>query len=298
MIKRTLYFGNPAYLNLKLSQLVISKPNNIDSVTVPVEDIGLVILDHPQITITHMLIRSLQDNNVAIISCNDKHMPSGLMLPLEGNYTQSKVQKCQLQATQSLKKQLWQQTIEAKVRNQKHLLQSLSKPFKRLEVLEKRVLSGDSTNIEGQAAAYYWSKVFNDFKRDRFGEPPNHLLNYGYIVLRSMVARALVSSGLMPTLGLFHKNQYNAFCLADDIMEPFRPFVDHIVFELHNKDHTQTFISKEAKIALLSIATKDALFKNKKSPLMVGLSQTTRSLAQCYLGEKRKIVYPELLIKT
>lgn len=295
MIKRTLYFGNPAYLSISLDQLVIRKPNMEGKKTIPIEDIGIVLLDHQQITITHEVLRRLQENKAAIISCDKQHMPTGLMLPLEGNYIQSKIQKHQLAASEPLKKQLWQQTVIAKVRNQKLLLEKLNLPAKRLHVLESRVQSGDPTNVEGQAAAYYWKTLFKDFKRDRYGEPPNHLLNYGYIVLRAMVARALVSSGLLPTFGIFHKNQYNAFALADDIMEPYRPFIDNIAFNLFNNGMNDNFLNLEAKRSLLSIATVDAIFGKKKSPLMVGLSFTSRSLAACFEGTKRKIQYPIIL---
>jgi len=293
MIKRTLYFGNPAYLNIQLNQLIISVKDRDTKKSVPIEDIAIVILDHPQITITHTVIRKLLDNNVALLSCDQKHMPSGLMLPLEGNYTQSKVQQQQINASIILKKQLWQQTVTAKISNQKKLLMKLGLPYKKLEVLEKRVKSGDPTNVEGQAAAYYWPVLFENFIRDRYGLPPNNLLNYGYIILRSMVARALISSGMLPTLGIFHKNQYNAFGLADDIMEPFRPYIDFIVYQHHLQHPDEVFLDKAAKVALLNVCTTDAYFNKKRRPLMVGLSQTTRSLARCFSGERRKIVYPE-----
>jgi len=214
MIKRTLYFGNPAYLSVELSQLVIKKPDTLDKILIPIEDIGILILDHQRITITHEVIRRLQENKAAIISCDKQHMPQSLLLPLEGNYTQSEVQRFQIEASIPLKKQLWQQTVTAKIKNQKLLLYKLGLDYKRLEVLEQRVNSGDTTNVEGQAAAYYWSHLFEDFNRDRYGSYPNNLLNYGYAILRSMMARALTSSGLLPTLGIFHKNKYNAFLLG------------------------------------------------------------------------------------
>lgn len=294
MIKRTLYFVNPAYLKLELDQLRVGAPNGDIIGSVPIEDIGIVILDNPQITITHGLIRKLQDFKVAIISCDQSHMPKGLLLPLEGNYTQTEVQRYQIEASNPLKKQLWQQTIKSKIRNQKAVLQRLGKPFKKLEVLERRVNSGDSDNVEGQAAAYYWKMLFDDFNRDRFGESPNNFLNFGYAILRSMVARSLVSSGLLPTLGIFHKNKYNAFGLADDIMEPFRPFVDFIVYNYINQPDAEDELNNQVKSKLLSIATMDALFSNKKFPLMVGMSLTSKSLADCYQGAKRRIIYPTL----
>ncbi len=295
MIKRTLYFGNPAYLSIKLDQLLIKKPNEDETISIPIEDIGMVLLDHAQITLTHDVIRRLQNNKAAIISCNSSHIPQGLMLPLEGNYTQTLVQKNQIAASEALKKNLWKQTIVAKIRNQKLLLLSLGKSWKQLEILQNRVKSGDAGNDEAQAARIYWSKMFEDFTRDRYGDPPNHWLNYGYIILRSMMARALVSSGLLPTLGVFHKNKYNAFGLADDIMEPFRPFVDKLVYEIYMEEGENHIISKTSKQKLLSLATMDAQFSKQKRPLMVGMAMTTQSLSQCFAGTRRNIIYPSLI---
>ena len=292
MIKRTLYFGNPAYLSVGLDQLVVQQPGNDDKKTIPIEDIGVVLLDHAQITITHAVLRRLADNKSAIISCDESHMPSGLMLPLEGNYTQAEKYNHQINASVPLKKNLWQQTVKAKVANQLIVLKKLGKPFKRLEVLLDRINSGDSGNIEAQAAAYYWPVLFDDFIRDRYGEPPNNLLNYGYTILRAMMARALLSSGLLPTLGIFHKNKYNAYALADDIMEPYRPFADMLAYELFAEMKIDTFLDREAKVKILGIATTDAIFAKVKSPLMVGMSRTSASLYDCFEGKKKLIVYP------
>ena len=296
MIKQTLYFSNPTYIKLKNRQLHIHVKTKVNErqVTKPIEDIGIVMLDNDQITITHGAIRALQENKAAIISCASNRMPHSIMLPLEGHSEQSERYKVQLSASQPLKKKLWQQTVEAKVVNQMHVLDILELPSHRLRVLSKRVQSGDPENIEGQAAAYYWPQLFGEFKRDRYGEPPNNLLNYGYAVLRAMTARALVSSGLMPTLGIHHKNKYNAFCLADDIMEPFRPFMDIVVYKMFINNKLESFLSTESKRHLLSIAQVDARFGKRKSPLMVGMATTTASLYKCYSGEKRKIIYPRL----
>ena len=297
MIKRTLYFGNPAYLHLKDNQLVIKTKYGEDEkqTSRPIEDIGVVILDNGQITISHNAIKALQDNKVVIISCDDTHMPHSLMLPMEGHTEQSQRYGIQLQASVPLKKNLWQQTIVAKINNQKKVLQKLNKPYKRLEVLVRRVQSGDPENVEGQAAAYYWRSYLDGFVRDRYGEPPNNLLNYGYAVLRALVARALVSSGLLLTIGIHHHNKYNAYCLADDIMEPLRPFVDLIVHNMYYKEEMDSFLTVEGKSRLLKLPEIDVLYGKHTSPLMVGLSQTSSSLYKCYSGEKRRIVYPKLI---
>lgn len=298
MIKQTLYFGNPCYLSLKNKQLVIQFPTDETikkETTRSIEDIGLIMLDNPQITMTHQVIKALQANNAGIISCDDQHMPHSLLLPLEGHSLQSKRYKFQIEATIPLKKNLWQQTIEAKVTNQIKVLQKLGKPSKRLEVMHKKILSGDPANIEARAAAFYWPTLFDGFTRDRYGDAPNSLLNYGYSIIRSMVARALVGSGLIPTLGIHHSNQYNAFCLADDIMEPARPFIDLIVYDLYIHKKVESFLQKESKQALLSVMTADGMFGKKKSPLMVGYGITAASLAACYKGERRKVKFPLMI---
>jgi len=296
MIKQTLYFSNPTYLSLKDKQLVIRVKNseNEKTVTRPIEDLGMIILDTGQITITNQAIQALQTNKTVIVSCDSSHMPSSIMLPMQGHTEQSERYRIQMDASLPLKKNLWQQTIEAKVRNQRAVLEKLKKPTKRLDVLLKRIQSGDPENIEGQAAAYYWPTLFKGFIRDKDGLAPNSMLNYGYAILRAMVARALTSSGLLLTLGIHHKNKYNAYCLADDIMEPYRPFVDQIVYQLSNDYGLVSFLDRPTKQQLLSVGQIDAYFKSRKSPLMVGMAQTTSSLYKCFAGKKRKIIYPEL----
>lgn len=299
MIKRTLYFGNPAYLHKNNLQLKIHEPKtNNELGSIPIEDIGVVLLDNPQITITHALMTALLERNTAIISCDSKHLPTGLMLPLEGNTLQSERFRYQVEASEPLKKNLWQQTVKAKVENQAALFQRFAIDNKRLKALVPQIQSGDPDNVEARAALVYWKILFkeDDFTRNRFGEAPNAHLNYCYAILRSIVARALVGSGLLPTLGIFHRNKYNAYCLADDIMEPYRPFCDELVYSMwHNGEIEGEEITREHKAKLLSIASMDVLFDKKKSPLMVGLSRTTNSLFECYKGERRKIIYPEFI---
>ena len=298
MIKKTLCFSNPAYLSLRNQQLVIQLDKSDEKRTVPIEDIAYVLLDHQQITITHGAIAALLENNAAIITCDNRHLPTGLMLPLEGNTLQSERFNNQIEASLPLRKQLWQQTVECKIRNQAALLKKLHNcEVRNMLVWASDVRSGDSTNLEGRAAAYYWSKMFpeqEDFSRDREGIHPNSMLNYGYAVLRAVVARALVASGLLPTLGIHHHNRYNAYCLADDIMEPYRPFVDQLVSNLIQQYPEQEEITTEIKRQLLTIPTLDVTISGQRSPLMVAASQTTASLAKCYNGELRRIAYPTL----
>lgn len=299
MIKRTLYFGNPAYLSLKDKQLVI-KLKDVEDKTVPIEDVGFVVLDNRQITITQGAIAELLENDCAVITCDAKHLPTGLMLPLSGNTVQSERFQAQIEASLPLKKQLWQQTVQQKIFNQaKVLLIKRASEAKNMFAWATSVRSGDSDNREAVAAAFYWKELFPDiagFTREREGCSPNNLLNYGYAILRGVVARALVSSGLLPTLGIFHHNRYNAYCLADDIMEPYRPIVDKLVVEI--VDELGSYpedLDKDLKIKLLKIPVLDTIIDGVRSPLMNAVSMTTSSLAKCYMGVTRKILYPEVL---
>jgi CRISPR-associated protein Cas1 len=298
MIKRTLYFGNPAYLKTKDEQLVFESIETGEMKVIPIEDIGILIIDHQQITITQALIAKLLANNVAFITCDNSHHPTGMLLNLDGHTLQSAKFQAQVEATLPLKKQLWQQTVSTKIYNQAALLQSMRLPIKNMRTLAAEVKSGDSDNNEAVAAAYYWKNIFQifpDFKRERFGDAPNNLLNYGYAILRAVVARNIVASGLLPTLGIFHRNQYNAYCLADDIMEPYRPFVDKVVVNIVNLNGKFLELTPSMKKDLLNIPAMDVMINEEKSPLMVAVQKTTASLAKCFEGKQRKILYPEFI---
>lgn len=298
MIKRTLYFGNPAYLKTKDEQLVIEMHDTGETKTAPIEDIGIVILDHQQITITQALLAKLLANNTAIITCDNTHHPVGLQLTLDGHTLQSQKFKAQIEASLPLKKQLWQQTVSAKINNQAALLQEERVETKYMLTLSQAVKSGDSDNCEARAAVYYWKHLFPDFlqfRRERYGPPPNNLLNYGYAILRATVARALVSSGLLPTLGIHHRNQYNAYCLADDIMEPYRPFVDKVVCNVVRMNGNFLEMTPAMKKQMLEIPAMDVILEGQKSPLMNAVQRTTASLARCFETGSKKILYPELL---
>lgn len=297
MIKRTLYFGNPTYLSTKLEQLVVRLVEQEEEKTIPIEDIGVVVLDNQQISITQTVISKLIANNVALVTCNETHHPTGLLLNLDGNTLQSQKFKAQIEASKPLLKQLWQQTVISKIQNQAILLEKEGIETKNMKRWMDEVQSGDVTNKEARAAVYYWSKLFNtipDFTRERFGEPPNHLLNYGYAILRAITARSLVGSGLLPTLGIHHKNQYNAYCLADDIMEPYRPYVDKLVVDLVKIGKHEELLSPAIKKELLQIPVIDVKIDGQKSPLMIALQRTTASLSKCYEGELRRMVFPKL----
>ena len=307
MIKKTLYFGNPARLSLRDGQIVIEKPDagkrrpasgawfDEARVTRPVEDVGVVVLDHPQITLTSVLMEALLENNCALITCDGRHLPVGLLLPLYGITTQNERFRQQIDASVPLRKQLWQQTVRAKIRNQAAVLRAAGVEAGCMEAWARDVRSGDPDNLEARAAAYYWKWVFRPrqgFIRDREGEYPNGLLNYGYAILRAVVARSLVVSGLLPTLGIHHHNRYNAYCLADDVMEPYRPFVDKVVVGMALKDEGYE-LTPDVKRQLLSIPTLDVLLDGRRSPLMVAAGLTASSLNKCFSGELRHVLYPE-----
>ena len=295
MVKRTLSFSRPCCLSLKNCQMVIKMKDDPDFVrTVPVEDIGFVLLENQQINVTMPLLNALADNNAAVIVCTDKMMPNAMLLNLNSNSIQGERYRDQVNASEPLKKNLWKQTIEAKIRNQAALLDKLDKDGNILKPYWQNVKSGDADNREGIAARIYWDALFDDdFMRSRNGGSPNEMLNYGYTVLRAAVARSLMGSGLFPSFGIYHRNRYNAFPLADDIMEPYRPFVDEIVFDLYANGERD--LNKEVKAEILKLLYVDTVFDKITRPLDLGLSVTTSSLAKCFSGEQKKILYPVLV---
>jgi CRISPR-associated protein Cas1 len=292
MLKKTLFFSKKCSLKTKHNQLIIESEER--NASIPIEDIGFVVIENQESYISIPTLNKLIENNVSTIFCDEKHMPSSMLLNLDGHHIQQELFRNQINATVPLKKQLWQQTIKAKIKQQAEHLKQLDKSYTVLNYYESKVLSGDTTNMEGVAAAYYWKHIFDfSFKRERYGDYPNLFLNYGYIILRAAVARSIAGSGLLSTLGIHHHNKYNAFCLADDLMEPYRPLVDAKVIEI-----LTTFPEKELttkiKAELLSVLTETVYFEDTKSPLMVALSKTTTSLQQCYTGATKKINYPNL----
>jgi CRISP-associated protein Cas1 len=299
MIKRTLFFSNPAYLSTKNEQLVIRFPDEEkESKTFPIEDIGVLVLEDAQITLTNKLLEKLVQNNVALINCDAQHLPIGSLMPLNGHSEQSERFRHQIDASIPLKKNLWQQTVQAKIRNQAGHMELRDIPCRKMHGWARDVLSGDSQNHEARAAAFYWQNIFPipGFNRYRGGMPPNNLLNYGYAILRAVTARALVSTGLLPTLGIHHRNKYNAYCLADDIMEPYRPYVDTVVGDMVKTGNDLEALNTDLKAKLLKIVLMDVMIDGRQSPLMNALSRTTASLYACFAGEARKIIYPDYYV--
>lgn len=292
MIKKSILIENKTAITAKNLQLVIQ--SEIRESTIPIEDIGFLVLDHQEIYISLPAMNLLVENNTAVIICSRNHLPNGMFLNLNSHHIQQEVFKNQIEASVPLKKQLWQQTIVEKITNQGLLLAKITQKKNTFEFLASKVLSGDTTNMEGAAAQQYWKCFFEtNFKRERFGDYPNNFLNYGYAILRAATARALSGSGLLNTLGIHHKSKYNAFALADDIMEPFRPLVDEKVFEIM-QNYEEQELNTKIKAELLQVLTQTVYFKDEKSPLMVALQKTASSLQQCFMGERKKIKYPKL----
>lgn len=301
MLKKSILLENKASVSTKNLQLVIKSETRESSI--PIEDIGYIVIDNPEIYLSIPAINLLVENNTAVIFCNNNHLPNGMLLNLNSHHIQQEIFKNQINASVPLKKKLWQQTIIEKIFNQGILLEQITQKKNNFDFLASKVLSGDTTNMEGVAANFYWKAFFesnesiitkqNNFKRERFGDYPNNFLNYGYAILRAATARALSGSGLLNTLGIHHKSKYNAFALADDIMEPFRPIVDEKVFEIMQHFEEQELNTK-IKAELLQILTRTVYFKNEKSPLMVALQKTASSLQQCFTGDRKKIKYPKL----
>jgi CRISP-associated protein Cas1 len=297
MIKRTVYFGSGAYLSVKDSQLVVQLVEDKTNTkkTMPIEDIGVVILDNPQITITQRVLVQLLENNVAVITCNQFHHPIGLQLCLDSNTLQSERFQTQINASESLRKNLWQQTIVSKIYNQAMVLKDFDVPIRNMITWSNSVFSGDSKNHEARAAAYYWKNLLeshDNFTRERFGEYPNNFFNYAYAILRAITARSLVASGLLPTLGIHHKNRYNSYCLADDIMEPYRPFADKLIINIIRNYPQEETLTTQIKQEILKLPIIDVEINKKTSPLQIAMQETTSSLAQCYNSTRRKIKYP------
>ncbi len=296
MIKRTLFFSHAVCLSTRHKQLVIFSKETQEETLVPIEDIGFVIVENALVSLTIPLINELTDNNCALIFCNEKHLPFSMTMPLDCNEIQSQLFSAQINAKLPVKKKCWKQIVEYKIKNQGLVLKKYDLDFTRLVDFSKCVKSGDPTNMESQAAKFYWDNLFGKkWSRDRFGDFPNNYLNYGYAILRAATARALVGSGLLPTLGIHHHNKYNAYCLADDLMEPYRPFIDDEVIEYISTNPDEKELGLEFKKRILQVLTRDVKMGNLTRPMMVALSMTSSSLANALSNESEKLKLPDFV---
>ncbi len=296
MIKRIIDISESAYLHLKNHQLIIDKKSETIA-QIPIEDIGVLILQHPAIVITQQVIIFCQKNKVVIIFCDNKHLPYSIILPIAESHTlHHKILKQQIAVSKPIQKRLWQQIVKNKIQQQAQTLKILNKTTTRLDRLANMVKTGDTNNCEAIAAQAYWKLLFGKaFRRNNEMDEINSLLNYGYAIVRAMVARSVCGAGLHPALGLFHKNQYNPLCLADDLMEPFRPWVDSIVYDICLT--TTAKINQQNKQMLLALINETVHYEDKKMPLMVATHYLMANLKRCYLKQQKQLNYPNLITR-
>lgn len=294
MEKRILSIERPFHLSVQNAQLVLRDKESGEEHQRPLEDIGVLVLENGRTTFTNALLQAALEYNAAVVICDAQHMPSGLFMPLRHNTLMQERHEAQIKATEPLKARLWQGTIVAKIENQALLLDQRAKAGEPLHYMATQVERGDASNMEARAAKRYWEMLFVvEFSRERYGDWPNPALNYGYAILRAAMARALVGAGLLPSLGIHHHNRYNPYCLADDVMEPYRPFVDAAVLEIMEVGHTA--LNKEAKKTLLQVLHSDVRGGRTANVLMAELDRTAASLVKCFQGEAKAIYYPSLL---
>ena len=297
MIKRIIDIGDTAYLHLKHQQLLIDKRGETVG-QIAIEDLGVLILQHPAIVLTQQVIIACQKNKVVIVFCDEKHLPYSVILPIAESHTlHNKILKQQMAITEPTRKRLWQQIVQHKIRQQAKTLDLLGKDSTRLNRLVTQVKTGDSSNCEALAAQAYWKLIFGKaFKRDVDMEGINSLLNYGYAIIRAMMARSICGAGLHPTLGLFHKNQYNALCLADDVMEPFRPWIDQRVYQLAQQQ-ASVEVNQYSKQSILELLNETVIHGDKKMPFMIATHYLMADLKRCYNNQQKKLFYPELEVR-
>lgn len=298
MIKRIVEISkSKTYLSIKYDQLVITQERQVVS-KIPCEDIGVLLLDHSGITCTHSVFTKLLENKAAIIICDKQHLPAGLFLPLNSSVTETQSFTMQINASKPTKKRIWQQLVKAKIYHQASVLEDEPIAHNALKELAKQVRAGDPSNVEARASKRYWKSFLKDekFTRSPEGIPPNNLLNYGYMVMRAAVARSLSCAGLLPNLGVHHHNKYNAYCLADDLVEPFRGYIDKRVRELWFKyDHDRlSELTQDIKAELLEVLYQEVEIGGNKGPLFVGLHRVCASLKRCLSGEDKNILLPKI----
>lgn len=294
MIARTITISSPAHLSLANRQLVITNKETEEQQTLPLAEVGVLILENPRTTLTLKMLQYCMEMGVVVVVCDQFYIPNGLLYPLKGHSRQGLRTREQALVSIPTKKNVWKQLIQSKISNQAALLEQRGLvEYRRLRELASSVKSGDSDNREGIAAKIYWTALLGaDFVRSREGPDPNPLFNYAYAILRASVTRAIVGSGLSPKLGVQHKSQYNAFPLSDDVMEPYRPFADLAVMEL--VDAGELSITKDTRTHLKRLIAQDTLMDKVTRPLQIAITLTTASLAEIYTGERRLLALPKL----
>ncbi len=291
MIKRCIEISSgPAHISVSKEQLIISREGK-ELGRIPLEDIGVVVLHNPSITCTHVALQSFMAHKVAVVVCGKDHHPAGMLLPMEGHSIQAEIMCHQASAGEVLKRRLWRDIVRQKIRNQAMALSVVGMSPKPLDTFASKVKAGDSDNMEGRTSRLYWTRLFGkNFRRDRYGGPPNALLNYGYMVVRAALARAVCGSGLHPSFGIHHRNRYNAFALVDDLIEPLRPLVDIRVYRLWADGKVE--LTKDVRAELLSALSHTVEWNGQDSPLMVAMQRYTASLRKVYTGEQKELDFP------
>lgn len=286
----------PARLSVRYSNLVIER-EDAEAVTVPLEELAVLVVSHPQVSLTHAVLAGLAESGGVFVACDGKRLPTGMFLPLTGHFTQAERFERQASASLPTRKRLWQQIVRAKLRAQAQLLSELYNSDHGIVALIPRVRSGDPDNVEGMASRRYWPVLFanKSFYRDRYGPPPNQHLNYGYAVLRAVVARALCAAGLHPSLGLHHHNRYDAFRLADDLMEPFRPIVDRAVVDLMRHHSLDVPLNRETKAEILKALSGRLLLKGEWRTLFDTVARAASSLTAVFAGERKDLLLSEAM---
>ena len=292
MIKRVVDISQQSYLHVKNKQLLVDRDGETIA-QISIEDLGILILQHQAIVLTQSVVSQCQHNNVAILFCDSRHLPISITLPLwEGNSLHTKVLREQMAVSVPTRKRLWQKVVKYKISEQATTLQLAGANAKGLQRLQEKVKSGDPDNCEAQAAKQYWGLLMGkNFRRDPDAEGVNALLNYGYSIVRAMTARALVGAGLHPAIGLHHKNQYNSLCLADDVMEPFRPWVDWRVWQLLEQSGDIS-VNQNSKQCLLSLLSDSVVMGDRQMPLMVAAHSLAAGLKRALTDSKQSLVYP------
>jgi CRISPR-associated protein Cas1 len=285
--------NEPARLSVRLKQLVIKRGD--EETTLPLAELAVIVVSHPAVTYTHAVLTGICSAGGAFVVCDEKHLPTGMLLSLQGHFVQTERFAAQAQAPAPMKKQVWKQIVRSKVLAQAALLGRLRGEDHGLSRLAANVRSGDTANIEAQASRRYWPALFGpEFGRNHEAEDHNKLLNYGYAVLRASTARALCAAGLHPSLGVHHHNRYDPFCLADDLMEPFRPLVDGLVFEVVEEKGSQALLDKETKAALIGGLMQSRLTMDDESRALFDvLARSASSMAAVFAGKRKNLSLPD-----
>ena len=296
MIWKTVEFSTPGTsLSVANSQLVVKRPD-LPNTTLPIEDLGVVIVDDMRATYTQSVFIELLEAGATVMVTGHDHLPAGMMLPMDAHHVQTERHRAQVATSLPVRKRAWQAIVQAKIVQQATVLSHFTGDHGGLAPMARRVRSGDPDNLEAQAAQRYWPRLFGRaFRRERGAEGVNALLNYGYAVIRAAVARAVVAAGLIPSLGVHHRHRANPFCLADDLVEPYRPYVDWRVRHLASEDGegVPDLAERATRAELLSLLNETIQVNGRREPLLLALHTSAASLCRTLTGGDRSLSLPE-----